>query len=161
MAPHDTVATGPHDFDFFNGSWTIASRRLKARHVGSDDWDEFPGFTRCRRLLGGVANVDENVFPTRGFSGVSFRSFDHATGDWSIWWVNSRSGRLEPPVSGRFIDGRGEFFGDDLDGGRPVRVRFIWSAITPVSARWEQAFSVDGGRNWETNWIMTFTRTAF
>jgi hypothetical protein len=27
-------------------------------------------------------------------------------------------------------------------------------------ARWEQAFSEDGGRTWETNWIMDYTRIA-
>ncbi len=33
-----------------------------------------------------------------------------------------------------------------------------WSDITPTLARWEQAFSPDGGKSWETNWIMEFTR---
>ena len=42
--------------------------------------------------------------------------------------------------------------------GRPIRVRFLWSRITDTSARWEQAFSLDGGGSWETNWIMDFTR---
>jgi hypothetical protein len=44
--------------------------------------------------------------------------------------------------------------------GRPIVVRFTWSSITPTGARWEQAFSPDGGRTWEKNWIMTMTRTA-
>ena len=82
---------------------------------------------------------------------------------WSIWWVNSRDGRLQPPVHGRFDAERlGTFYGDDThDGtpdGTPVRVRYLWSRITPVSARWEQAFSVDGEQTWETNWIMDLTR---
>jgi hypothetical protein len=31
---------------------------------------------------------------------------------------------------------------------------------TPDSCRWEQAYSADGGKTWETNWIMEFTRQA-
>jgi hypothetical protein len=31
-------------------------------------------------------------------------------------------------------------------------------AIDPHACRLEQAFSEDGGRCWEVNWIMDFTR---
>ena len=27
-----------------------------------------------------------------------------------------------------------------------------------TAARWEQAFSADGGATWEVNWVMEFTR---
>jgi hypothetical protein len=65
-------------------------------------------------------------------------------------------------VVGRFADGRGEFYGDDTHdgtpGGTPVRARYIWTVVDDRSARWEQAFSVDGERTWETNWIMDLER---
>ena len=61
---------------------------------------------------------------------------------------------------GGFADGVGEFFGNDEHGAAPILVRFRWSGITANGARWEQAFSVDRGETWETNWIMTFTRTG-
>jgi hypothetical protein len=82
------------------------------------------------------------------------------TGEWTIYWVNSRTGELQQPVVGRFADGVGTFYGDDVDDGTPVRVRYIWSRITPTSARWEQAFSTDAERTWETNWIMDHTRRS-
>ncbi|TLS41103.1 hypothetical protein FE633_38085 [Streptomyces montanus] len=45
-------------------------------------------------------------------------------------------------------------------GGKGVRVRFVWSGISDTTARWEQAFSVDGEKTWVTNWFMDFTRRA-
>jgi hypothetical protein len=63
-------------------------------------------------------------------------------------------------VTGRFAVGVGVFYGDDTHEGRDVRARYVWSEITPVSARWEQAFSADGEQTWETNWIMEFSRLA-
>jgi hypothetical protein len=65
---------------------------------------------------------------------------------------------LFPPVVGTFGDGRGDFYGDDTHDGKPIKARYIWSDITPASARWEQEFSADGGQTWESNWIMEFTR---
>ena len=47
----------------------------------------------------------------------------------------------------RFKNGIGTFFGDTMLNGKPVRVRFIWSQITPTSARWEQAYSADGWKD--------------
>jgi len=82
---------------------------------------------------------------------------DAETQQWSIYWVNSRVGRLEPPVHGGFADGIGTFFGNERLAGHDVRVRFVWSDITATAARWRQAFSVDGG-DWDENWEMTFSR---
>jgi hypothetical protein len=153
-----TVESSARDFDFLVGTWQVLNRRLKARHVKSDDWDEFPGRCTMRTILGGAGNVDEIGFPTKGWSGVSMRFFSPQTKQWSIYWVNSRDGVVQPPVAGAFRDGVGEFFGDDLDEGKPVRVRYRWSRITKDTARWEQAFSLDGGKSWETNWVMDFAR---
>ena len=153
-----TLVSGRGDFDFLAGSWEVLNRRLKVRHAGSRDWDEFRGRASMRPILGGLGNVDEISFPTKGWSGVTLRLFNPQTGQWSIYWVNSRDGVMLPPVVGSFRNGVGEFFGDDVDDGKPVRVRYLWSRITKDSARWEQAFSLDGGRTWETNWVMDLLR---
>lgn len=149
-----------NDFDFFVGTWSVANRLLTKRLAGSDDWEEFPGTTVAQRFFNGAGSFDEIDFPTKGWRGSSYRLYDPATELWSIYWASSRTGRLDPPVVGRFVDGVGEFQGDDLVDGQMIRMRFIWSRITAESARWEQAFSADGGREWETNWYMDFTRTA-
>jgi hypothetical protein len=52
----------------------------------------------------------------------------------------------------------GEFLGDEFVDGKKVLCRFNWTRTNPDSPRREQAFSDDGGKTWETNWIMTFTR---
>lgn len=149
-----------HDFDFLVGTWDVHNRRLKARHVGSNEWDEFPGRASMRLVLGGVGNVDEIEFPTKGWSGATFRLFDPRQRRWSIYWVNSRDGVMQPPVVGGFDGDRGEFFGDDTDDGRPIRVRYRWTRLRDGLARWEQAFSVDGEASWETNWVMELRRSA-
>ena len=153
------AAAGVGDFDFFVGSWDGRHRRLKKRLAGCDEWDEFTSTGRCWTVFGGAANVDEVNIPDQGFSGLSVRLLDPATGDWSIYWVNSRDGKLAlPPVVGRFESGVGRFYSDEILDGRAIRVRYTWSGITPVSAHWDQAFSDDGGQTWEINWTMEFTR---
>jgi hypothetical protein len=149
-----------HDFDFLTGSWNVANRRLKDRLVGCEDWEEFPATSVCWQLFSGAANLDEITFPTLGHKGLTLRLYGPAREEWSLFWANSRTGLLEPPVTGRIDGDRGEFKGDDSHNGIPVRCRFIWSQITTTSARWEQAFSTDGEQTWETNWVMELTRTA-
>ena len=151
---------GRHDFDFFAGRWKVAHRRLRRRLVGDTAWDEFAGTCETRALIGGLGNVDDNVLelPAGTYRAATLRLFNPGTGLWSIWWVDARHPALEPPVHGRFESGVGTFFGDDTFEDRPIRVRFIWSEITERSARWDQAFSADGGKSFEPNWTMRFER---
>ncbi|MFL6262616.1 MAG: DUF1579 domain-containing protein [Thermoanaerobaculia bacterium] len=154
--------TGLHDFDLRTGHWKAHHRRLKERLAGSHEWVEFDGTSNLWKLMDGWANVDENVFnmPNGKYSGVSLRAYDPKTGEWAIWWLDGRNpfGELDPPVKGRFVNGVGTFYAEDTLRGKPIRVRFVWSHITPTSAHWEQAFSPDGGKTWETNWITDFRR---
>ena len=154
--------SGLHDFDHKVGRWTAHHRRLKERLAGSREWVEFDGTQSFWPLMGGYANVDENLFriPGNEYKGVTLRAYDPGTGEWAIWWLDGRNpfGSLEPPVKGRFVDGVGTFYADDTLRGKPIRVRFVWSSITPTSAHWEQAFSPDGGKTWETNWVTDFRK---
>lgn len=150
------------DFDFLWGSWHIENKRLRSRLTGSTDWEGFAAQGTCRPILGGSGNVDDFVpmagSDWMGYEGGAIRLFDPETERWSIYWFDNVVHRLLPPLHGSFVDGIGEFTGDDEHDGQPVAVRFRWSSGTPDTARWEQAFSVDDGQNWEVNWIMSFTR---
>jgi hypothetical protein len=151
---------GGTDFDFLFGTWRVHHRKLKHRLAGATDWIEFEGEVVCRPVLGGLGNVDDNLLadPSGAYLAMTLRCYDFQVGRWSIWWVDARTMQLGPPVHGQFEDGIGTFCGDDTFAGKPIRVRFLWSDITPDSARWEQAFSDDGGANWEPNWVMIFKR---
>ncbi len=154
---------GRHDFDFYFGRWDVRNERLKQRLAGCEDWEQFAAIQQCRPILGGLGNIDDFVSDWNGaangrFIGMTLRLFDPATREWSLYWSSNRTGVLEPPVTGRFENGIGTFLGRDRHEGTPVLARFIWSAITPRSAKWEQAFSTDEGATWETNWIMRMTR---
>lgn len=154
--------SGLHDFDLRVGRWRAHHRRLKERLAGSHEWVEFDGTCVFQQLMGGWANMDDNVFemPGGAYRGVTLRSYDPNTGEWAIWWLDGRNpfGDLDPAVKGRFENGIGTFYADDTLRGRKIRVRFIWSHITATTAHWEQAFSADDGRTWETNWITDFRR---
>ena len=151
---------GVHDFDFQVGSWRVHHRVKRASDAA---WVEFDGTCINRPLMAGAANVEDHTFEKQGgvTYGIGLRAFDAKTGQWAIWWVDSRDpfGTLDPPVKGRFENGVGTFYSDGVVDGRPIRTRFIWSHITRDSARWEQAFSSDGGVTWDTNWVMEFRRT--
>ncbi|MYW62661.1 hypothetical protein GTY65_00990 [Streptomyces sp. SID8379] len=157
-----------HDFDFFFGEWDVTHRRRLDFLDPESGWEEFGATSSCRPLFGGAANIDEMPVPARGWTGMTLRLFDPVTRLWSLNWSTDRTGRLFPPVHGRFApDGRGEFVGADTHDGKDVRVRFTWSGISATTARWEQAFSVDGDvyepdedRTWLVNWSMDFTRRA-
>ncbi|HEU4664963.1 MAG TPA: hypothetical protein VFS55_13125 [Dokdonella sp.] len=154
--------SGLHDFDFLVGEWRVHSRRLKEVLASSHDWYEFDGTIRSWPLMEGRANVDDTVFnlPTGVYRGVAPRAYDPKTGQWAIWWIDGRNpfGNLDPPVKGRFVDGVGTFYAHDTLRGQPIKVRFIWSQITKTGAHWEQAYSPDGGKTWETNWLQTLER---
>lgn len=156
------LSDGRHDFNFIAGRWLVSNKRLRKRLAGCADWERFEAVQDGALLLGGLGNMNDLVVDGNKTLGMALRFFSPQTRLWSIYWVSHSDGLMQPPVVGAFAqDGTGRFEGMDSHEGRPVRVRFTWSGITPTRARWEQAFSEDGGRRWETNWVMDLARPAY
>jgi hypothetical protein len=152
---------GQHDFDFEIGTWKTHLRRLLRPLTGSNDWVEYQGTSVVRKVLNGKANLVELSVdgPAGHIEGVSLRLYNPQTRQWSLNFANANDGTLTTPSVGEFKNGRGEFFNKDTLNGRAILVRFVISEITPLSCRFEQSFSDDGGKTWEANWIATDTRT--
>jgi hypothetical protein len=153
---------GRHDFDFLLGAWTVQHRRLRTRLKGDTVWDLFDGTCAALPILGGLGNLDDNLInlPDGPYRAATLRAYHVEERCWSIWWLDARRTEIDTAMRGTFEGDVGTFFADDVLEEQPIRVRFVWSDITPQSARWEQAFSGDGGATWEVNWIMDFRRAA-
>jgi len=152
---------GPQDFDFEIGRWQTRLKRLSNPLSGQPGkWVEYEGTTLVTKVWDGRANLVELDVkgPAGNIEGLSLRLFNPETRQWSLNFANARSGTLTPPTLGGFIHGRGEFYAADTYDGRDILVRFVISDVKPDSARFEQAFSADGGKTWEVNWIAVDTR---
>jgi hypothetical protein len=151
---------GQHDFDFQIGAWKSHVSKLLHPLTGSKTWEEYDGTTVVSRVWNGRANLVELEAngPSGHLEALSLRLYNPEAHQWSLNFSNSRLGTLSQPTIGEFKNGRGEFYDQETLNGRAILVRFIISQTTAESCRFEQAFSADGGRSWEVNWIATDTR---
>lgn len=149
-----------HDFDFEIGTWKTHLRRLVHPLAGSTTWIEYEGTTIVSKVWNGRANLVELKAdgPGTHFEGLNLRLYNPESHQWSLNFAGSSGGGLSQPTIGEFKNGRGEFFDQETLNGQAILVRFVISDITPDSCRFEQAFSEDGGKTWEVNWIATDTR---
>jgi len=148
------------DFDFEIGSWNTHVKRRVKPLTGSDTWVEYSGTSVVRKVWDGKANIVELdvTGPSGRIQALSLRLYDPDKKVWSLNVATAFGGEMSPPAIGGFKEGRGEFIGHETLGGKPIVVRFVISDIRPDSIRFEQAFSADGGKTWEVNWIATDTR---
>ncbi|MBB5338178.1 DUF1579 family protein [Tunturiibacter gelidoferens] len=151
---------GQHDFDFDFGTWKTHSSRLLHPLTGSTTWVDMDGATVVKKVWDGRANLAE--YKADGPAGhielLSLRWFNPSTREWNLEFATPTVGTLGIPGVSEFKNGRGDFYDYELINGRSVLVRFsIWK-ITPDTAQSEQAFSDDGGKTWEVNWINKYER---
>jgi hypothetical protein len=158
LVAHD----GQHDFDFEIGAWKTHLRRLQHPLTGSSTWVEYEGTTVVRKVWNGRSNLVELEVdgPAGHIEALSLRLYNPQSHQWSLNFANSQGGTVGVPTIGGFGNGRGEFVDQEQFNGRAILVRFIISQIGPDSCHFEQAFSDDGGKTWEANWIANDTRVA-
>ena len=154
------ATNGQHDFDWEFGTWKTHLKRRLRPLSGSQDWVEYEGTTTVRKVWNGRANLVELdvTGPAGRIEALSLRLYNPEARQWSLNFSNTAGGTMAIPTIGEFKDGRGEFYAQETFGGRSILVRFVISDFSRESARFEQAFSDDGGKTWETNWIAVDTR---
>jgi hypothetical protein len=151
---------GQHAFDFTVGSWKTQITRLQKPLSGSRTWVKMEGTKTERKIWNGRAHLEEIEAdgPSGHMQGLTLFLYNPQAHQWSQTFASSKDGTLGSPLIGAFKNGRGEFFGQDTFNDRTILVRAIWSDITQDSHKFEQAFSDDGGKTWETNFIAQLTR---
>jgi hypothetical protein len=152
--------SSPNDFDFLVGKWKMHNRHLDKRLADCHDWTEFDSSDVNEKILNGAADMDTystTRFPGlegKLFEGLTLRLFDPKTRLWSLYWIASNTGKIDPPVVGSFNNnGVGHFFGKDTLNGKPILVVFRWDARNKERPIWSQAFSPDNGKTWEWNFF--------
>ena len=158
-AAHD----GRHDFDFEVGTWKAHVRKLLHPLTGSHEWDELDGtvVTRSLPMLEGWNESEMKVDSPTTHTHIEIlavRLYNPASQQWSIYGSSIKTGIFDPPQIGQFNNKRGEFYAQHTIQGRAVYIRYVWQDLSPSSTHFEQAFSADGGKTWETNWIYDGTR---
>lgn len=155
-AAHD----GRHDFDFKDGTWKTHIRRLRHPLSGSSEWIELNGTVTTHKVWGGKALLEEVEAdgPDGHFEDLGLFLYNPATKQWSQYFATCNDGVMGAPMFGEFTNGRGEFYDQEDVNGRSILARFIWLDIRPDSHRVEQAFSADGGKTWEPNFVADLTR---
>jgi hypothetical protein len=159
------AAGGPHgskDFAFDIGTWKTHSSRLMHPLTGSKEWREMDGVTVVSKVWDGRANLAE--YKADGPAGhvelLALRLYNPKTGQWNINFATPSGGALGVPATGEFRNGRADFYDQEKIGDKQVLVRFSIWGISHDAAQSEQAFSIDGGKTWEVNWINKYQRVA-
>jgi len=160
-SPASAARDGQHDFDFHLGNWKTHIRSLQHPLTGSTTWVEYNGTLVARKVWDGRAQLEELEADGSGrhIEDLLLFLYNPKTHQWSLNSAASEDGVIGQPMIGEFKNGRGEFYDQEpAFHGRSVLVRQVWSDITPTSHHFEQAFSNDGGRTWEPNFVATLTR---
>ncbi len=152
---------GSHDFDWDIGAWKTHQRRLLHPLTGSTEWVDYDGTDTVQKIWDGAnSGIIEADGPAGHLEIFTVRLYNPQSGQWSITFATKANGALSTPVVGSFSNGRGEFYDQEPFKGRMILVRFAVSEITRTSCLFEQAFSADGGKSWETNFIVRETKMA-
>jgi hypothetical protein len=154
-----SASSSQNDFDFLVGKWKMHHRRLNKRLENCKEWTEFESTDENHKILAGTADMD-TYYTTempglegKPFEGITLRLFNPKTRLWSLYWVASNTGVLDPPVVGSFENNVGHFFSKDTFNGKNIIVVFRWDARDKNRPVWSQAFSADNGKTWEWNWF--------
>lgn len=149
---------GVGDFDFLAGEWYIQHKRLK--DGTKDVWQRFESSATVFSVLGGMGSIEELRKADGGDMGMAVRMWLPEKKEWADHWTSAANGVVNAPQLGSFIDGDGIFISEAEVDGIKWQYRGVWDRITLDSCRWHQSASSDGGKSWDWNWWMEWTRQS-
>lgn len=149
---------GVGDFDFLAGHWDIRHKRLK--DGTKDVWQRFDSTASVHRVLSGMGSIEELRKADGSDRGMAVRVWLPEPEKWADHWTSASSGVVSAPQFGNFIDGDGVFITEEEVDGVQWQYRGVWDRITSESCRWHRAVSNDGGKTWDWNWWMEWTRQS-
>jgi hypothetical protein len=147
---------GPGDFDFLTGEWRIDHSRRP--DPSKEEWTNFSSSASVHRVLDGMGSIEELRKPDRSFMGMGVRVWLPEQAKWADHWTSAANGIVNPPQLGQFIDGEGVFLSSEAVEGIDWLYRGVWDQIGDGRCRWHQSASRDGGKSWQWNWWMMWTR---
>ena len=153
---------GSHDFDFNFGVWHTHIVRVVKPLTASHATAVEDGTVTVRKIWGGKASLEEiEADGAAGhWEGMTIFLYNPAAHRWSQTYIGAKDGTYSPGDIGAFENGRGEFASTDSVDGKPVRVRGVWSDVTPTSHRYHIMYSGDAGAHWQTVFDAHLTRIA-
>ena len=153
---------GGRGFDFLIGDWKAKLRQLDKPLTGSTTWVEYEGISRTHKVLDTNANFEEFAVRPTGAAGKpkkgqTLRLYNPETREWSIYLVDADQGLLRcRPRSAGSRTARASSTTWSCGTAAPS-----WCATSgrPNAGKphFEQAFSTDGGKSWEVNWVLDLT----
>ena len=158
-----TTLDGHKGFDFLIGTWSTHYKRLRHPLSKNHYWYECAGTSVVRPFWNDSANIETGDIrcPQQYISSLTLRLYDDASHQWSLYWGTKKVGLASGAQVGHFdATGVGDFLAKDTFAGKPVIVRYRWKVLAGDRPHFEQAFSADDGRTWETNWISDYTRAS-
>ncbi len=158
--PGNGVVTGKGvgDFDFLTGNWKI--RHLRLKDGTKDEWQRFDSGATVHRVMNGQGSIEELRKADGSDMGMGVRVWLPLEKKWADHWTGAANGVVNLPQKGEFIDGEGIFISEEVVEGVQWLYRGVWDRIGDGTCRWHQSASSDGGKSWDWNWWMEWTRVA-
>ena len=150
-------------FNFLIGNWNIQQKILQQ----NCNWLELSAKTSVAPTLDGYALIEhwegetllfwEGMDRVETRKGLSLRAYDPNADKWNIYWMDTQNRFFRPTYSGNFIDGKGQFFGEEQTPEGKVIGRITFSNIMSDSVHWDFALS-NREEGWKTLWVMKMQR---
>lgn len=136
-------------FDFWVGNWNASWT--------NSDGTTARGKNRIERTLDGKV-LQENFTDEKGFKGTSISVYNPREKRWHQAWADNQGGYFN------FI---GEVEGDKkifrtpvvVRGDQSITQRMVFYNIKDESMTWDWEKSIDGGKTWELQWRILYTRS--